>query len=311
MSNRIAQRSWLLALVLPLALAAPASAQPKHAATYLNEAFTRVTDIAKALNQKLGYGYAKEANPSILVGWVNRGARLDFTWNLTAGVEYVLVADGDLDATDIDLQVFAGAGAVGQAIVQDFRFNREAVVNFTPKASGKFTARLILTSSANNVPCACAMVLMRKNGWNLPLGNLDSAMGALTKSMERVDDDLQKKLGVRLDIHKGDNQWAVFGGLADRNESIGVNRIAIGSGDRVIIGAGDRFTKQLDLDYLDDNNQVLATQDAKSPATLPYVIRNERLNRAGQSELRGVTLRNVDSTGASVVMFGVTDVRTR
>jgi len=311
MFNRISHRSWVFALVLSLALATPAAAQPKHAATYLNEAFTRATEIAKALNKKLGYGYAKEANPSILVGWVNQGGRKEFTWNLQGGVEYVLLADGDLDATDVDLEVFAGEDTRGQPIVQDLRLNREAVVTFTPRFNGKFTAKLSLAGSTNNVPCACAMVLMRKNGWNLPVANLDTAFGALTKSMESVDNNLQRTLGVRLDIHKGDNQWAVYGGVAGRNETVGASKMSIGEGDRVIIGAGDRFTKQLDLEYLDDNNNILQNHDVKSPVNLPYLVRNERLNRFGQSELRGVNLRNVNTNGASVIMFAVTDVRAR
>ena len=297
-----------IAVAVALAWAAPAPAQqPKHAAGFLSEAFVRVTDLATKANTKLQYGYAKEANPSILAGWVKRGGRLEFTYrNLIGGGEYLFLADGDNDAEDVDVQVYSGTSTQGTPISQDVGTNRDAIVAFTPPANGNYTVKLTLAGSRNNVECACALVLMRKNGWNLPIGNLDKAMGQLTKSIETVDTDFRRNLNRRLDINKGDNQWAVFGGVVNAGEFIGVRDVSLGVGHRVFFGASDTFAQSLDLDVLDAGGRVLASQDPKSPALLPYLVREER---NGVTPVRGVDLRNTRSNGAAIVMFAIADVR--
>jgi len=284
--------------------AAPIFAQGASTGRYMAEAVVRVTDLAVRINSNrvnMGLGtYGYRENISVLGGWVNVNASLRFDTDLRGGVEYLFLADGDLDAEDIDLEIIDGNGNV---VASDLRPNREAVVTFTPPWDGRYTMRLILDKSKNNVPCVCTAVLLCRNGnnWNVPVKNLDAASGKIVQALDIADRAVQP-LGRRADLRRANNQWAFYGCVLRAGENFAITNMNLGIGGRVLLGAGDRFANIVNLDLENGQRQALK-QDRNN---LPVAVFDYQANGFGQ---HGVRVHNVQSNGPAVVLMAVLEVR--
>ncbi len=82
-----------------------------------------------------------------------------FTVQLTAGRSYILLAAGDNDTKDLDLDIQDSSGRV---LAADTETSPVANVPFEPKVSGRYTVRLRLYDSRNSVPCYCFANVMVK-----------------------------------------------------------------------------------------------------------------------------------------------------
>ena len=56
--------------------------------------------------------------------------------------------------------------ASGKVVARDVKVDPEAVVDFTPSASGRYTVRIRLFDSDNNVPCFCVAVFTHDDSMN-------------------------------------------------------------------------------------------------------------------------------------------------
>ena len=82
-----------------------------------------------------------------------------YTINLQAGKQYRFLAAGDGDTIDLDLQIVDAAGRV---VAEDVGTEPNAIVNFNPRGDGKYTVRMRLYASRNNLPCMTLAVVMAK-----------------------------------------------------------------------------------------------------------------------------------------------------
>ena len=276
-------------------ITAPVHAQGKTTGQFMNEAVIRVTNVANGV-KFINYGYNEGI--SILGGWVDEKASLNFTTPLQAGKEYLFLAGGDNDAQDVDLEILDSRNNV---VAADVRVAPDAVVAFNPKVGGTYTLRMTLFKSNNRVPCVCVTTILRKNGWNVPVGNLDKASGKIIKALE-TGDQVAQRTGQRVDLRRANNQWAFFGGVLRQGESMGVNKMSLGFGDCLFVGAGDNFASVINLDLEDASGKAIK-QDLKNNAV-------SVLDCRAQGGTNGLRLHNVRATSPSVVIMSVMDIYT-
>jgi hypothetical protein len=150
----------LASTLLVLLPGARATAQEGSQGPFLTEAAARLGKLIAKANKD---GFIFDENKfSVGGGWLKAGANDDswvslYTITLKANTRYRLLAAGDADARDVDLEVRTLDGTV---VAKDERIDPEAVVNFTPKATQQFLVRVRLFASRDNVPCLCLAVVM-------------------------------------------------------------------------------------------------------------------------------------------------------
>jgi len=119
--------------------------------------------LHKAIDRANSNGYSLHDNAfSIGGGWLKQSKKnwiLLFTKTLKAGQPYKILAAGDSDARDVDVEIIDEDGKV---VAKDADLDATAVVNFTPKTSGKYQVRVRLYDSRSNVPCVCLAIIMTK-----------------------------------------------------------------------------------------------------------------------------------------------------
>ena len=127
---------------------------------YVNSASAR---MVKLIDQANSNGYKLQNDGfSIGGGWLKQGRDNwvpIFSTTLKAGQEYRLIAVGDMDAKDVDIQV---TNEAGQIVASDTAASPEAIVNFRPTATGRYTIRLRLYASQGDVPSVCLCILLTR-----------------------------------------------------------------------------------------------------------------------------------------------------
>lgn len=298
LSSLCAKRSVLTLVLLGGlwgAAAAPAAAQGRDTRLYSAQAVVRVTNIASTA-KFINYGYREGL--SILGGWIEGRSYLTFSTRLIQGVDYLLLAAGDNDAQDVDLEI---VDANGNVLAKDDGKQAYAIVTFRPRVTAYYTLRLTLFKSRNNLPCVCAMTILKKNGWDVPVKNLDTACDKIGTALEAMDRGAQK-FGKRVDFHRASNQWAFFGAVLREGENLSVTDMTMGTGDRLFVGAGDRFadTVRLDLETADGR---LVKRDLKNGPV-------SSLDFGAAGGMHGLRVHNVRATGPAVVLMAVMDLYT-
>ncbi|MBI2806328.1 MAG: hypothetical protein HYX68_15220 [Planctomycetes bacterium] len=127
---------------------------------YITEA---TVELIKMVNTANGAGYKLQDNSfSIGGGWLRQSASTWvplYTVQLQGGRDYRFLASGDADARDVDLRVL---DSNNQVVASDASTARNALVNYRPTNTGRFTVQIRLYSSANNLPCVCLGIVMSK-----------------------------------------------------------------------------------------------------------------------------------------------------
>lgn len=152
--------SSVLAIVVIFGFAAEGSSQ-QAPGTYIKEAANRLADL---VNTAAKQGFSVQSNAFSTGGAMikkdaNRWIPI-YTVQLTEGRAYVLLAAGDNDAKDLDLDI---QDTSGKTLAEDTLTSPTAVVSFTPKVSGRYTVRLRLYDSRDDLPCYCLATVMARD----------------------------------------------------------------------------------------------------------------------------------------------------
>lgn len=127
---------------------------------YLTQASERLIKLVAKANAD---GYKLQNNSfSLGGGWLTQSQSTWvplFTINMEVGKNYRCLAAGDNDAKDVDLQIVDPSGKV---VAEDTGTNPQAVVNFSPRESGRHLIRLRLYESNKSLPCACLGIVTVK-----------------------------------------------------------------------------------------------------------------------------------------------------
>lgn len=164
-------------------------------------------------------------------GGLMRGQSLDTTRYFQAGNDYVIVADGDGNARDVDLLILNSRGRV---VAKDDGFSKRALVRFKPSVSGTYTIRLQMADASGR---ALGLFMVFRNdgsGWYVPQRNIDAAvrrMAELTVLADLVGYRVERFYG-RV-MRPGERQEMAFSDLSLANYSI--------------TAVGDDFAHDLDL----------------------------------------------------------------
>jgi hypothetical protein len=149
----------LVSVLAVLGSASSASAQLKQG-KYVTQASARLAKLVDAGN---GDGFSLHNNSfSLGGGWLKKNQD---TWtpiysvNLTAGKKYRCLATGDDDAKDVDLRIM---DSKGNQVAIDDGVAVDAIVNFNPKMSGKYTVQIRLYDSRENFDSVCISAMMVK-----------------------------------------------------------------------------------------------------------------------------------------------------
>lgn len=289
-------RKSVAAAILVLAGAiATVGAQGESSANFLNQAFVRVTDSASAAAKLGNFGY--DEGVSILGAWVHCRDNVMYYVPLTRGVNYMFVAGGDNDAQDIDLEIQDDKGRV---VAVDNRVAADAMATLAAPSTGWFTLKLTLAKSRKDFPCVCVVAILKENGLQVPLKNLDVCSARLMRLFTDTDKLLQKE-GKRLEFRWARNQWGLYGSVLRPGDDISVTNLNLGSGRRLLLAMGDEQTEDVDLSLLDKANAVVA-EDVK---TNPEAIIGYTPEAAARY---GIRMRNYKGNGPSVIMTGIFDV---
>ena len=126
---------------------------------YVTQATARLAKLIDKANED---GFKLQNNSfSIGGGWLKKSSEWApiYTVKLNAGQKYRFLASGDDDATDVDLKV---VDAKNNEVAIDDDTARDAVVNYTPRVSGRYTVHIRLYASRNDVDAVCLSVMMAK-----------------------------------------------------------------------------------------------------------------------------------------------------
>lgn len=126
---------------------------------YLTQASAR---LAKLIDAGNGEGYTLINNKfSLGGGWLKKSEEWTtlYSINLTGGKKYRVIASGDDDAKDVDLRILDAK--MNQVAIDDGTAV-DAIINFTPKMTGKYTVQIRVFDSKGGVDSLCISALMAK-----------------------------------------------------------------------------------------------------------------------------------------------------
>ena len=127
---------------------------------YLNSASARLVKLVDKANDD-GYKFQNDSF-SLGGGWLKQGSDrwvTLYTVTLQASKSYRFIAVGDMDAKDVDIQVL---DPDGRTVASDTLTSPEAIVGYTPTKTGRYSVRVRLYASRDNVPSFVVAALLAR-----------------------------------------------------------------------------------------------------------------------------------------------------
>lgn len=255
-------------------------------------------NMARSMIINLALGKSIEENTNLgfcdicyLGAFIAPGGNSFITMELEEGRKYVF-AGAVQDDCDLDILI---QDSSGNTLAKDSKTDNIPVAEFTPNRTDRYTIRLRLYSAPGSR--FCGMVLLRDNGWSIPLDNLGTAGGRILDRCELI----ATKRPTRFLQEPG--EWAIIGQVLEKGESSGLSDIKLGTGLRVVIAGGDNHTRDLDLTLSRDDSEKTKlsedTQDDDAPFVSHFTKKQERYS---------IEITNARSTGTTVAMMALLEL---
>ncbi len=208
------------------------------------------------------YGYAPQIS---LVGtYMSQGDVYPMLKNFERNGNYVIIAAGDEDATDVDIRVLDGNGNV---LAEDMETDSLAVIEFNVDRDGQYRIEAELFEAEQ--PSFVSFVILQEGGWYVPRREFDIAKETMFGMCAGANDGAEDN-GLFVQFNDTPGQATIFGGLLGGEEGTMLTNLRFGDGDVLIVAAGDSDVEDIDLTLLDDRDQELTADqlpDAKPVLT--------------------------------------------
>jgi hypothetical protein len=263
-----------------------------HAQWMPGQRMTTAIARVMAAGQKVGnvsdYGYNEGV--SILGGYVARGGSVSLSLSLDSGKSYLFVGGGDDNVRDLDISVSSPSGS---EVERDDENDATPIVSFTAGRSGQYTVRL--THYSGSGPGFCALAILRKGGWDIPLRNLATAAALLI----RFTGNVNQRVKENVTFHAQQNTWGLFGGVIPQGDSHELS-MSMEAKRHVMVAAGDNNARDLDI-YLFRTSSAILSMDEEVDAfpLIDYRTSSSRYT---------VRTKNARSSGASLILTAVLDL---
>jgi hypothetical protein len=285
---------FVLFMLVPVATAQSQTSEGWTPGHFLAQAVARVYGlVSSTVISDRGIGFADGI--SMLGTLVKPGETTTLVRSLTAGTTYLLVAGGDDDAEDLDVEV---KDMSGRTLASDVESDAIPVVEFTPLRSGRYQIVLSLPRSA--VDAFLVLAILREGGWTMPLDRMVLATGKLIRA-----GSLLAERSPSYFLHER-NQWAVWGGVVDADDSLELTTITMGSGQRVVVAASDSPTGDIDVLVSrtsgsvverDESQNVDAAVILETSAGRTYDVKSKNAGRTPHFVMTGVLQVGKRGTG--------------
>ena len=229
------------------------------------QAVGRVMIGARKAHDDAGYGYM--SGTCFLATYLKPGQESAMAFTLEEGESYVFLGGGDDDAKDVDIVV---TDADGDAVAKDTDRDATPVTSFQPRRTGKYVVHLKLFDA--RVGCFCAVALLKKGGYNVPVQHLADATDNLLKWCEQI---VKKVGGAKFSSGRGG--WSIYGAVLKPGEDSTITKLDPGRASIIYCSAGDTDALDVDLYLLDDDQDVLKKDTDADPT--PYVRYETRADR--------------------------------
>jgi len=277
----------LLSLVASLFAASPAHSAEWVPGQRMGKAVARLMGTARRLSDISDFGYDNDT--CILAAFLPQGDNSTFFKYLDKVREYMILAGGDDNAEDIDLEV---TDEKCNKVAEDTKADASPVVRFTPKAYGKFTlkASAVKTKDKKAGSFVC-VVILRRDGWKVPIKNLATAITSMIKRAEKLNNETSESVL----FHDVKGQWALYGAVLESGKSTRVVNIDLGTGKRTVLGACDGVSSDIDL-FIKSKEGKVVVQDTNDDNTpIASVV-------ATQYSGAEIEVKNVSSKSPSLVL---------
>ena len=255
----------------------------------LKQSMIRLLASASVIVQNSDYGFMETA---YLGAFLQPGSFSFLTMTLSEDEEYAFLGAGNQKNMDLDIVV---EDEQGNSVVHDVKDNDAPVVIFSPPRTGRYHLKLKLFRSKN--ACFCGMVLLKKNGWNVPVKNLDVAMNNMLRQSELIASQRPTKFA---DVP---GEWSVVGVIIKPGESAGFQDIQLGTGRRAFTSGGDTVCRDIDLAAFEDGaSRKILDADLDGDAT-PLVQFD-----AFAAKRYSMIVKNVNSNGGCLIMTALLEI---
>jgi len=283
-------------LALTFAASSSAKAQEWVPGKYMAQALGEMMGAVRAISNDTNWGY--DGSGVCLTGTLlSKGEAYALNRHFEAGERYAILASGDEDAKDVDVEILDNRG---NRLARDNDADRAALAIFVPRTRGTYTIRMKLYDSHRNAFCVFAV--LRERGFDVPVTNLTAAAVTFIERCGAVH-QLARKEGGGAEFLARPNQAAVCGVILRGGNSTTLTNIDLGNTSSIILSAGDRQSNDVDLHLLD--NQGLLIKEDVLPDNNPVIT--FRPNFGSRYQIKAT---NASRGGnASLIMFGVLHVR--
>lgn len=281
-------RRQLSVLVIPLTMLSLCLGMPGRSGadwtpgTYMLQALGKMMASVSNASDKLGYGY--DDGISLMAAYLGPKEQITFIRPIAKGESYIVAGGGDDDVNDLDIDVFDERGKLIGSDTQD---DAGPVVSFVASSSGKIIIRLTLFDAPRGSFCVASV--LRKGGWDVAKENLIESASGIVMAANNVN----MKVKERVNFQAGSNQWAMYGGIFREGDEISITNVALGTGRRVIVSAGDTTVKDIDLFVSVEGEEAKDVLDDAEP------IVDVTATNVSSATIR---IQNVKSNGASLIL---------
>lgn len=217
---------------------------------FLVEAMASVLEAANGLENQSDYGYDVNGHICILGAFVSPGQSVSLERHFDVGRRYAVLAGGDRDARDVDIEII---DPLGNLVTADTESDPSPAVTFYSNMKGTYEVRIRLYAAAQ--ASFIFVAILSEGGYHVPEENqFDAAVQLLGNYQRFADNGNASMLSTR-------GNFAVYGSIVAGGEDTTVDNVDFGHGQRIVLTGSDMARSDLDLYVLNNFTEQVQLSD--------------------------------------------------